>query len=155
MRTFLYKWRLFLNFFFSVTAKRVAQFTWHFHSSDIFIKRVKKYLSFDFIVRDFVLVLVGMSISLKVTVTRLYRLSWNWESIFLVQRWAELYVRIFIASRFNMAAILWVVIKVTDVEWGPLFTVLLVEYIVRQISSCTFIKVYFILFETETVNIQL
>lgn len=61
--------------FVAVTAKRVAQFTWNLHSSDIFIIREKKYLSFDFIVRDFVLVRVGMSVSLKITVTRLHQFS--------------------------------------------------------------------------------
>lgn len=32
--------------FFAVTAKHVAQFTWNLHSSDIFIDRENKYLSF-------------------------------------------------------------------------------------------------------------
>lgn len=86
------KWQLFCGSFLQLWKH---QFSWNFDSSVIFIDQAKEGFRFDLAFR-----ISSMSVCLSIMATRLYRSSWNLESMDLVRQQSGVHKRILFPSLF-------------------------------------------------------
>lgn len=86
-----------------------------------------------------------LSLCLTITATCLYKLSWNSESTYFLQRWSDVCVSICTSIHFKMAVVvvLWILLAVTGVERGLSFIQQL--FVTQHYNAMIFITMYLLL----------